>query len=46
MLKDAGLQYFDKPDAEVKPMDLIELDYQRKLEYVYEIKFNDKHGKI
>jgi hypothetical protein len=42
MLKDAGLQYFDKPDAEVKPTDLIELDYQRKLEYVYEIKFNDK----
>jgi hypothetical protein len=41
MLKDAGLNYFEKEEAEVKPMDLVELDYQRKLEYVYEIKLSD-----
>jgi hypothetical protein len=41
MLKDAGLSYFDKEETEVKPMDMVELDYQRKLEYVYEIKLSD-----
>jgi hypothetical protein len=41
MLKDAGLEYFEKEEEKVSPMDLIELDYQRKLEYVYEIKLAD-----
>jgi glutamate synthase domain-containing protein 2 len=41
MLKDAGLSYFEKEETEVKPMDLVELDYQRKLEYVYEINISD-----
>jgi hypothetical protein len=39
MLKSAGLQYFVKDDADVKPMDFIELDLYRKLQFVYEIKF-------
>jgi hypothetical protein len=41
MLKDVGLHYFEKKETEVSPMDIIELDYQRKLEYVYEIKLSD-----
>jgi hypothetical protein len=41
MLKSAGLHYFEKDEAEVKPMDFIELDYKRKLRYVYEIQFNE-----
>jgi hypothetical protein len=46
MLEYAGLNYFEKNDTDVKPMDLIELDYQRKLEYEYEyeIKFNEIIG--
>lgn len=40
MLKFAGLEYFDKKAAEVQPTDLVELDYYRKLEFGYEIKFN------
>ncbi|MDR2939889.1 MAG: hypothetical protein LBV08_06140 [Clostridiales bacterium] len=40
MLKYAGLQYFEKPEGKVTPADLVELDYHRKLNYVYEIKFN------
>jgi energy-coupling factor transporter transmembrane protein EcfT len=40
MLKNAGLHYFDKKDGTIKPTDLIELDYYRKLRYEYEIKFN------
>ncbi len=38
MLKHVGLEYFDKRSTEVRPSDLIELDYHRKLEFVYEIK--------
>jgi hypothetical protein len=41
MLKDAGLNYFEKKDGQIKPTDLIELDYYRKLKYEYEIKFNE-----
>jgi Orthopoxvirus protein of unknown function (DUF830). len=40
MLKHAGLVYFDKRNTEVRPTDLIELDYYRKLEFVYEVKLN------
>jgi len=40
MLKLAGLQYFEKAEGKVTPTDLVELDYHRKLQYAYEIKFN------
>lgn len=42
MLKYANLEYFDMKNTEVKPSDLIELDYHRKLEYLYEVKLNDR----
>jgi hypothetical protein len=41
MLKEAGLHYFEKEETAVSPMDIIELDYQRRLEYIYEIKLSD-----
>ncbi len=40
MLKHVGLAYFEKRNTEVRPTDLIELDYLRKLEFVYEMKLN------
>jgi hypothetical protein len=40
MLKIAEINYFEKKDWQIKPTDLIELDYYRKLKYEYEIKFN------
>lgn len=40
MLKLAGVNYFNKKDTQVRPTDLIELDYYKKLEFVDEIKFN------
>jgi hypothetical protein len=42
MLKYAELQYFEKKNENVCPIDLVELDYYRKLEYEYEIKLNNK----
>ncbi|MCK9170679.1 MAG: hypothetical protein M0P01_09715 [Treponema sp.] len=42
MLQYEGLAYFTKQAAYVKPTDLIELDYYRKLEFAYEIKLNKK----
>jgi len=42
MLKHAGIEYFDKSDGNIRPTDLIELDYYRKLEFAYEIYLNDK----
>jgi hypothetical protein len=39
MLKYAGVHYFEKEDGEVRPTDLIELDYYKKLRFEYEIKF-------
>lgn len=39
MLKFAGLNYFEKKDGNVRPTDLIELDYYKKLEHCYEINF-------
>ncbi|MDR0852990.1 MAG: hypothetical protein LBN34_01305 [Clostridiales Family XIII bacterium] len=41
MLDEAGLTYFEKHDASVKPTDLIELDYYKKLDFAYEIRFNE-----
>ena len=41
MLKEAGISYFEKKEGQIKPSDLIELDYYRKLKYEYEIKFNE-----
>ena len=41
MLKIAGLQYFEKKEGKVTPTDLVELDYHRKLQYMYEIKFSN-----
>jgi hypothetical protein len=40
MLKEVGINYFEKSEGQIKPADLIELDYYRKLKYEYEIKFN------
>ena len=45
MLKTAGVHYFDKKDGQIKPADLVELDYYRKLRYEYEIKFNNEGAK-
>ncbi|WMJ90183.1 hypothetical protein [Anaerocolumna sp. MB42-C2] len=42
MLSFAGISYFEKSDGEVKPTDLIEMDYYRKLQFVYEMKLNEK----
>jgi hypothetical protein len=39
MLKDAEINYFEKEGGQIKPTDLIELDYDRKLNYEYKIKF-------
>jgi hypothetical protein len=41
MLKSVDLNYFEKKDGQIKPTDLIEMDYYRKLKYEYEIKFNE-----
>lgn len=42
MLTYGGVSYFDKRDGEVKPTDLVEMDYYRKLEFMYEMKLNEK----
>lgn len=44
MLQCADLQYFNKDDAEVKPMDFVELDVYRKLHFAYEIRFSAPPG--
>jgi len=41
MLKTANLDYFDIRAANVKPTDFVELDYYRKLEFAFEINFNE-----
>jgi hypothetical protein len=46
MLKLAGVQYFNKKDCEVRPTDLIELDYYKKLKFAYEINFDYKGPKL
>lgn len=40
MLKHVELAYFEKRSTEVRSTDLIELDYYRKLKFVYEVKLN------
>ncbi|MDR1443579.1 MAG: hypothetical protein LBI94_01755 [Treponema sp.] len=44
MLKFAGLEYFEKQDEQIKPTDLVEMDYERKLNYEYVIKFDESPG--
>lgn len=39
MLKQAGVAYFDMKPGEVRPTDLIEQDYYKKLKFEYELKF-------
>lgn len=39
LLEGVGVNYFVKTPTEVKPTDLVELDYERKLEYVQKICF-------
>ncbi|MDR3305606.1 MAG: hypothetical protein LBS85_06255 [Clostridiales Family XIII bacterium] len=41
MLEIAGLQYFTAPSGVIKPIDLIEKDYLRKLEFAYELKLDE-----
>ncbi|MDR2143477.1 MAG: hypothetical protein LBP29_03810 [Treponema sp.] len=40
MLKLVDLTYFEKQDGQIKPTDLVEMDYERKLNYEYKIQFN------
>jgi hypothetical protein len=42
MLEHADLTYFTRPAAFVKPVDLIELDYYKKLVFCYELKLNSQ----
>jgi hypothetical protein len=39
MLEYADLQYFENKAGNVRPTDLIECDYRRKLQYEYELRF-------
>jgi hypothetical protein len=41
MLRSVGLSYFPKEDGRVRPTDLIELDYYKKLRFVHEIKLSE-----
>lgn len=41
ILKFAGLEYFHSASTKVKPTDFVENDYYRKLQFCYEIKFNE-----
>lgn len=41
ILKAAGLDYFHSVSTKVKPTDFVENDYYRKLQFCYEIKFNE-----
>lgn len=44
ILEFAGLNYFDQSPTNVRPSHFIELDYYRKLEFVYEISLNDANS--
>jgi hypothetical protein len=46
MLEYSGLSYFKKRDSEVKPTDFVELDYRRRLEFVYELRLNAREWAI
>ncbi len=39
LLKHAGATYFEKDQNDIRPTDLVELDYRRKLTFEYEIRF-------
>lgn len=41
LLKEVGAHYFEKPATEIRPTDLVELDYYRKLQFVKQINFAD-----
>jgi hypothetical protein len=41
MLKLVDVNYFEKQDGKIKPTDLVEMDYERKLKYEYKIQFNE-----
>ncbi len=41
MLTSVGLAYFEKPGGLVKPTDLVELDYRRRLTFCYELMLNE-----
>lgn len=41
LLMAVDLAYFDKPEVLVKPTDLVEMDYHRKLSFCYELLLND-----
>lgn len=42
----ANLIYFQKDPADIKPVDFVELDYYRKLEFLYEIKLCEKSSDL
>lgn len=42
----ADINYFEKNDGQVKPTDLVELDYYRKLQFISEIDFNSEKPKL
>jgi hypothetical protein len=44
MLRIAGLAYFSKDNGKVRPTDLIELDYYKKLQFVYELRLSNGRG--
>jgi hypothetical protein len=44
MLRHVGLAYFEKAGGQVKPTDLVELDYHRKLSFCYEILLGKDHS--
>lgn len=46
MLELAGLNYFEKEAAQVRPTDFVELDYYRRLEFIAEITFDKTAGML
>ena len=47
ILKYANVEYFSSVSTKVKPTDFVENDYYRKLQFCYEIKFNElKQGLV
>ncbi|MDR1954082.1 MAG: hypothetical protein LBQ21_06380 [Clostridiales Family XIII bacterium] len=44
MLRISGLAYFNKDNGKVRPTDLIELDYYKKLQFVYELRLSNGVG--
>lgn len=46
LLSVANLSYFDKKPIHVTPTDFIEMDYYRKLDFVYELNLHKENSKI